>query len=93
MRSRFLLVTGTGTDVGKTIAAAAVAVIARERGRSVGVVKLVQTGVEPAGSADVDVIRRLAGGIDAHEVARYRPKRGGAAGGGFPVRRRASAPD
>ena len=53
-----LVVTGTGTDVGKTVATAALA--ARAPG-SVIVVKPVQTGVLPGEVGDVDDVRRLAG--------------------------------
>lgn len=53
-----LVVTGTGTGVGKTIATAALA--ARATG-SVIVVKPVQTGVLPGEVGDADDVRRLAG--------------------------------
>lgn len=54
---RVTVVTGTGTEVGKTIATAALAVRAGE----VIVVKPVQTGVQPGEIGDVDDVRRLAG--------------------------------
>lgn len=71
-----LVVAGTGTGVGKTIVAAAVAALARERGSSVAYVKPAQTGIagDPADELpDVDVVRRLAGLPvgDVHEAARY----------------------
>ena len=53
-----LVVTGTGTGVGKTVATAALA--ARAAG-TVLVVKPVQTGVLPGEVGDVDDVRRLAG--------------------------------
>jgi dethiobiotin synthetase len=60
-----LVVTGTDTDVGKTIVTAALAALAGER---VAVVKPAQTGGEPY---DVDVVRELSGVTDVHELARY----------------------
>jgi len=53
-----LVVTGTGTGVGKTVVTAALA--ARATG-SVMVVKPVQTGVLPGEVGDADDVRRLAG--------------------------------
>jgi dethiobiotin synthase len=53
-----LVVTGTGTGVGKTVVTAALA--ARASG-SVVVVKPVQTGVKPGEIGDVDDVRRLVG--------------------------------
>jgi dethiobiotin synthetase len=71
-----LVVTGTGTEVGKTIVTAAVAALAAAAGRSVAVVKAAQTGVDQTGLADgdesdIDVVRRLAGVDDVHELVRY----------------------
>ncbi len=67
-----LCVTGTGTDVGKTVVTAALAVALRERGWDVHVVKPAQTG-EPAGRGDVFTVQRLAGLADSriHEFARF----------------------
>lgn len=62
-----LVVTGTGTGVGKTIVTAAVAASAAAAGLRVAVVKPAQTGDE----SDVDVVRRLSGVADVHELARY----------------------
>ncbi|NEC81581.1 AAA family ATPase, partial [Streptomyces sp. SID7958] len=42
-----LVVTGTGTEVGKTVVTAAVAAAALAAGRSVAVLKAAQTGVRP----------------------------------------------
>ena len=56
-----LLVTGTGTGVGKTVVTAALAACARAAGRSVAVVKPVQTGVRDGEIGDVEEIERLAG--------------------------------
>lgn len=56
-----IVVTGTDTDVGKTIATAAIAATARSRGRSVVVYKPTQTGVVPDEPGDVAVVERLTG--------------------------------
>jgi dethiobiotin synthetase len=66
-----LLVTGTGTGVGKTVVTAALAALARDRGWSVAVVKPAQTGVAPAEPGDLAEVRRLSGVDDLHELARY----------------------
>jgi dethiobiotin synthetase len=66
-----VMVTGTDTEVGKTIVTAALAVLARERGQRVAVVKPVQTGVATGEPGDVDTIRRLIGIEDVHEFARF----------------------
>lgn len=58
MTGRVLVVTGTGTEVGKTVATAALAVVA---GHDVVVVKPVQTGVAPHEPGDAQEVRRLAG--------------------------------
>ncbi|MEU1694893.1 AAA family ATPase, partial [Streptomyces hirsutus] len=42
-----LVITGTGTEVGKTVVTAAVAATALAAGRSVAVLKAAQTGVPP----------------------------------------------
>lgn len=63
-----LIVTGTGTDVGKTVATAALAACARG---DVAVVKPAQTGVGPDAAGDLAEVTRLAGVTDVHEFARY----------------------
>ena len=65
MTGRVLVVTGTGTGVGKTVVTAVLAV------RSPGclVVKPVQTGVGPDEPGDADEVRRLAG-VDVAELVR-----------------------
>lgn len=68
---RRLVITGTGTGVGKTIVTAAVAAVAGAGGRTVTVVKPAQTGVEPGDESDADVIRRLSGVGAVHELVRY----------------------
>jgi dethiobiotin synthetase len=64
------VITGTDTGVGKTIVTAALAALARAQGRSVAVVKPVQTGVADGEPGDLDEVRRLAGVDDVHELAR-----------------------
>ncbi|HMA47115.1 MAG TPA: dethiobiotin synthase [Frankiaceae bacterium] len=66
-----LVVSGTGTGVGKTVVTAAVAALAADRGAQVAVVKPAQTGVRPGQVGDLDDVRRLAGVDDLHEYARY----------------------
>jgi dethiobiotin synthetase len=63
-----LLVTGTGTDVGKTVATAALAACGRGR---VAVVKPAQTGVAAGESGDLAEVTRLTGISDTHEFVRY----------------------
>lgn len=66
-----LVVTGTGTGVGKTVVTAAVAALARDRGEDVAVIKPAQTGVMPGEPGDLDEVRRLAGPVAVHELARF----------------------
>ncbi|ONH33803.1 dethiobiotin synthase [Pseudofrankia asymbiotica] len=66
-----LVVTGTGTEVGKTVVTAAVAALAHGRGAPVTVVKAAQTGVGPGELGDADLIRDLTGVGEVHELARY----------------------
>jgi dethiobiotin synthetase len=66
-----LVVTGTGTGVGKTVVTAGIAALAAARGSTVAVVKPAQTGVAPGDAGDLDVVRRLAGVGDLHEPARF----------------------
>jgi dethiobiotin synthetase len=66
-----LVVTGTGTGVGKTVVTAAVAALAAARGSRVAVVKPAQTGVDEGERGDLDDVRRLAGVTDLHEHARF----------------------
>jgi dethiobiotin synthetase len=63
-----LIVTGTGTDVGKTVATAAIAACATG---SVAVVKPAQTGVAPGEPGDLAEVTRLSKVIDTFEFARY----------------------
>lgn len=66
-----LVVSGTGTGVGKTVVTAAVAALAAARGSRVAVVKPAQTGVAEGQPGDLDDVRRLAGVTDLHEHARF----------------------
>ncbi len=64
-----IVVTGTNTDVGKTIATAALAAAWQDAGLSVRVAKPLQTG-EPEGSGDANTVARLTG-VRTHELARF----------------------
>ncbi|WP_210586050.1 dethiobiotin synthase [Streptomyces sp. GESEQ-35] len=66
-----LVITGTGTEVGKTVTTAAVAAVALAAGASVAVLKAAQTGVRPDERGDADEVTRLAGAVTAVELARY----------------------
>ncbi len=65
---RVLVVTGTGTGVGKTVVTAAVAALAAGR---VAVLKPAQTGVGPAEPGDLAEIARLVPGVTTRELGRY----------------------
>jgi dethiobiotin synthetase len=68
-----VLITGTGTEVGKTVATAALAAVVRARGSRVAVVKPAQTGLAPGEPGDVDEVRRLVGDdLETHELVRLR---------------------
>jgi dethiobiotin synthetase len=56
-----IIITGTSTEVGKTVTASAIAANASGAGRSVAVVKLAQTGVSYDMAGDIDVVGRLVG--------------------------------
>ena len=66
-----LVITGTGTEVGKTVTTAALAATAVAAGRSVAVLKPAQTGVRPDERGDADEVARLAGDVTTLELARY----------------------
>ncbi|OEJ97283.1 dethiobiotin synthase [Streptomyces thermolilacinus] len=67
-----VVVSGTGTEIGKTVVTAAVASAARAGGRSVAVLKPAQTGVGPGERGDADEVVRLAGpGVTGRELARF----------------------
>lgn len=64
-------VTGTDTGVGKTVASAWLAAVARSVGRTVRYVKPVQTGLAPgAPGSDHDFVRAAAG-VDSMELLRF----------------------
>ncbi|MGA8252631.1 MAG: dethiobiotin synthase [Mycobacterium sp.] len=65
-----LVVTGTGTGVGKTIASAALASHARQAGIDVAVCKPVQTGTV-TGDDDLAEVARLSGVTELAALARY----------------------
>ena len=68
-----LFVTGTGTEVGKTVVAAAIARSAAAAGRRVAVFKPAVTGLDEAGEADHALLRRAAGSAQSDdEIAPYR---------------------
>jgi dethiobiotin synthase len=63
-------VTGTDTEVGKTVVTAALAAVYRGRGLSVAVVKPAQTGVVDGEPGDVHEVLRLAGPVTVREGTR-----------------------
>jgi len=65
-----LVITGTGTGVGKTIATAALASHARRAGIDVAVCKPVQTGTD-SGDDDLAEVARLSGVTELAGLARY----------------------
>ena len=66
-----VLVTGTGTDIGKTIGTAALAAALREEGRQVHVVKPIQTGFPGPNGGDLDTVAELTGIDNLHGFERY----------------------
>ena len=66
-----LVVTGTGTEVGKTIVTAALAAVAAAGGKRVAVLKPAQTGVADGEPGDVATVQRLVPGTTGRELARY----------------------
>ncbi|MFD3873611.1 dethiobiotin synthase [Streptomyces sp. NPDC058623] len=67
-----LIVSGTGTEIGKTVVTSAVAAAAVAAGLSVAVLKPAQTGVGPDEPGDAAEAVRLAGpSVTALELARY----------------------
>lgn len=70
---RGLFVTGTGTEVGKTVVAAVAARTMLEAGCEVGVFKPVVTGLDEPGEADHQLLRRAAGSTQADDqITPYR---------------------
>lgn len=69
---RTMIVTGTGTGVGKTVVTAAVAALAAAAGERVVVVKPAQTGIEPEAPGDLADVERLTNHrVTTLELARY----------------------
>lgn len=66
-----VLVTGTGTDIGKTIATAALAAALEREGRQVHVVKPIQTGFPGPRGGDLDTVAALTGITNLHGFERY----------------------
>jgi dethiobiotin synthase len=66
-----LVVSGTGTGVGKTVVTAAIAALALARDDGVTVVKPAQTGTEAGDASDTETVRLLTGLTDTHELARF----------------------
>ncbi|WP_069817012.1 dethiobiotin synthase [Streptomyces sp. TP-A0874] len=66
-----IIVTGTDTGVGKTVATAAIAAVAVAEGRSVAVLKSAQTGLAEGVPGDAAEAARLSGAGTAVEVARF----------------------
>ena len=66
-----LIVTGTGTEIGKTVVTAALAAAALASGRTVAVLKPAQTGLRPGEPGDAAEVARLAGPVAAVELARF----------------------
>ncbi|MFD0149882.1 dethiobiotin synthase [Streptomyces sp. NPDC127132] len=66
-----IVVSGTGTEIGKTVVTAAVAAVATAAGRSVAVLKPAQTGVGPDETGDADEVVRLSGAAASVELGRF----------------------
>lgn len=66
-----LVVSGTGTGIGKTIVTAAITSLAMAQGRRVCVVKPAQTGVATAEPGDLAEVAALTGCTDTHEFYRF----------------------
>ncbi|KOG22751.1 MULTISPECIES: dethiobiotin synthase [Streptomyces] len=66
-----IVVSGTGTEIGKTVVTAAVAAAATAAGRSVAILKPAQTGVGPDERGDADEVVRLSGAATSAELGRF----------------------
>jgi dethiobiotin synthetase len=67
-----VVVSGTGTEIGKTVVTAAIAAVSLAQGLSVAVLKPAQTGVAADEPGDVAEVARLAGEeVTGAELARY----------------------
>ena len=81
-----VFVTGTGTEVGKTVVAAAIARTLAASGATVAVFKPAVTGLEDPGEPDHELLRRAAGSEPERRGDRPLPLR---AAGVAPSRREA----
>jgi dethiobiotin synthetase len=73
MAAEGVFVTGTGTEVGKTVVAAALARTLASEGHRVAVFKPAVTGLEEEGEADHALLRRAAGSSQSDgQIAPYR---------------------
>ena len=71
--SRGLFVTGTGTEVGKSVVAALIARAAQVAGEQVAVFKPAVSGLDEGGEADHELLRRASGSNQSDdEIAPYR---------------------
>lgn len=70
MTSPVLIVTGTDTEVGKTVATAAICAALGAQGMRVHVVKPTQTGLVAGEPGDVDEVNRLAAPAGVRELVR-----------------------
>ncbi|MEE6263590.1 dethiobiotin synthase [Plantactinospora sonchi] len=66
-----MLVTGTDTDVGKTVVTAAITAAAQAAGLRVAVLKPGQTGTATGGPSDIDTVNRLAAPMTARTLISY----------------------
>ncbi|MBD0716051.1 dethiobiotin synthase [Streptomyces sp. CBMA370] len=66
-----VVVSGTGTEIGKTVVTAALAAVATAAGRSVAVLKPAQTGLGPDEPGDADEAVRLSGAPVSAELGRF----------------------
>lgn len=66
-----ILVTGTDTDVGKTVVTAAITAAAQAAGLRVAVIKPGQTGTATGAEPDIDTVNRLAAPMTARSLVSY----------------------
>jgi dethiobiotin synthase len=69
-----ILISGSGTGVGKTRVTAALAALTQRRGCTVQIIKPVQTGVAPGEPTDADIAAKMAGlqQSSAHTLRRFK---------------------
>ena len=71
--SRGIFITATDTGVGKTVVTAALAVVLRNNGYDVGVMKPIETGVLSSASAGSDAVRLCAAAKSSDALTEIRP--------------------